>query len=390
MFEIIFSDSGNAGKFLGDGWWSPEVNGLWAQGKESTLHLPPFDISGDVRIVIKLRSLSSNLYPTQRLSIAINEKLIANLNFFPVHSSIILYLPRSLIKKEGENTIVFGHPDCVSPKILHQAIDDNRDLSFFFRYFSLDVLPESFGKNVIPKMGNDPKSTLLFCTMHGNDQNAWLGRCRRWLDANKGSDLIVDNILIVDDGSRYIPEWDDVTVLSEDDPLPNTPDYLKQNPVILYHFKNNLGRSDVFDFPGWWRSWRFGVQFAENYGFKKVIHIESDAYLISEKIKRHFNDFSEGWTALWCPRHDFPELALQVAAGQGLAEMMRFAKTDYSEFVGKIHENIFPFTKVEKDFVGDRYGEYQLFIPINADYSAQTPDDLWWLNAIQVNLLKPA
>ena len=52
-----------------------------------------------------------------------------------------------------------------------------------------------------------------------------------------------------------------------------------QAQAVLFHFKNNLGRPSVYDYPGWFRSFTFVATYAQAYQFEKIVHIESDPYL---------------------------------------------------------------------------------------------------------------
>ena len=116
--------------------------------------------------------------------------------------------------------------------------------------------------------------TLIFCTAFASTPNAWESRYRRWLRAIRSSQLEYDSILIVDDGSPVLPEWTDIAIgTGEIDQLP-------AEKILLYHFEEHLGRKAIFDFPGWYRSFTFAGRYAHAHGFEKVVHIESDAFLI--------------------------------------------------------------------------------------------------------------
>lgn len=227
--------------------------------------------------------------------------------------------------------------------------------------------------------------TLIFCTTFTYDEQGWETRYRRWLDAVLASGLGFDQILMVDDGSEFLPDWPDVMVETEETiPEPELLTY--DDPILLYHFGKDLGRSAVYDFPGWWRSFSFAARYAEARGFDKVIHIESDAYLISRRIRRYAMFLSEGWTAFWCPKYNVPEICIQIIAGKEIANFAAFFRQPYEDFIGIIHELMIPYTRVVRHFIGDRYGEEPGEIPRNADYATQVPSDrspsyYWWLNS---------
>jgi len=193
------------------------------------------------------------------------------------------------------------------------------------------------------------------------------------------SGLHFDQVLLVDDGSPLLPDWPDTQVVTD------RLEYVIEKKILLYHFSERLGRPAATNFPGWHRSFVFGSTFARLHGFTKIIHLESDAYLISAAIISHFNQIEEGWSAPWCSRHTRPETAIQVVAGESLNAFHDWAAVDYGELAGTNHENAFPFTRILREFNGDRFGEFLSFVPADADWVTQTrwrdpwPQYFWWL-----------
>jgi hypothetical protein len=225
--------------------------------------------------------------------------------------------------------------------------------------------------------------TLIFCTSYAPNPKTWRVRHRRWLDAILQSGMAHDQILIVDDGSPYLPDWPELAVVSSADYA--APEAAPEpGGVMIYHFAERLGRPSLYDFPGWHRSFTFAVLYAQAHGFGRVIHIESDAFLLTARLRAYLGGLEDGWVALFCAKYDFPEIAIQAAAGDGLARMAAWAREPYANMVGKSHEKLMPYTKVENGFVGDRYGEHLPQIPRNVDYAAQVeidrePDYYWWM-----------
>lgn len=223
--------------------------------------------------------------------------------------------------------------------------------------------------------------TLVFCTSFATSEETWRDRQAIWLRALRHSTLHFDQLLIVDDGSTVLPTWPHVEIVHEAD-VSRPEDVKSDSPILLYAHTQRLGRQSVFQFPGWYRSFAFGVLYGASHGFEKIIHLESDAFLVSERIQRHFNEFTSGWFSVWCEAYLFPEIAIQAAAGDEIADMAAFVREPYSRLAGQIHEYLLPFTHIERDFVGNRYGEMIGHIPRQADYSAQThsgqPDAFYW------------
>ena len=214
--------------------------------------------------------------------------------------------------------------------------------------------------------------TLVYCTAYAADPSVWNDRYRPWVDAVLGSALGAYQVLLVDDGSPVLPGWPDTHIVSVD-VLGDAFDAPLRGPVLLAHFRDRRGRVDVLNFPGWHRSFCFAALYAQRHQFDRVIHIESDAFVISRRAQDFLARFSDGWAALWSARYDMPESAIQVAAGQGVLAMAQFARRPYDAMIGQPHERVMPFVTVEKRFQGDRYGDFSDSIPIDTDYAAQVP-----------------
>jgi hypothetical protein len=225
--------------------------------------------------------------------------------------------------------------------------------------------------------------TLVFCTAYAEDVSVWSDRYRVWLDAVLAGGWRADQILLVDDGSATLPGWADTAVTSVDT-LGDAYTAPALGAVGLVHFRQRLGRCDVLNFPGWHRSFCFAALYAARHQFDRVIHIESDAFVVSARARDYLRDFSEGWAAFWSARYGMPESAIQVAAGEGLRALEGFARAPYSALVGRAHEREMPFSVLAREFRGDRYGEFTDAIPADADYAAQVPSRreqgfLWFL-----------
>lgn len=113
-------------------------------------------------------------------------------------------------------------------------------------------------------------------------------------------------------------------------------------------------------YPGWWRSFFHSLVLAKQVGAKKIIHIESDAYVISERMLDYINALESGWTTFWCASYQMPETAIQVICEDQFDAMENFAAKGFSEFNGHLAERILPFTCINRDFIGDRYGEFKI------------------------------
>ncbi|WP_428492542.1 hypothetical protein [Rhodopila sp.] len=197
------------------------------------------------------------------------------------------------------------------------------------------------------------------------------------------SGLQIDKALIVDDGSPILPNWSRVAVVSPgryDDPIPEG--------VSIHHFDNRLGRDvDGQPFPGWYRSFAYAIMSGIRGGFDRIVHIESDAFLISGRAVKFFNECDRGWVSLWCRSYQWPESTMQIINKDSFKAAEEFFSRPYSDYTKQPYkpmEKLLPITSINKDLVGDRYGEISDSVPLGADYVSQVrwgqPESYyWWL-----------
>ena len=217
--------------------------------------------------------------------------------------------------------------------------------------------------------------TLAFCTSWADNDDTWRYRYRKWFAHMQASPLHASQLLVIDDGSPGPLVLPHSATLSAD----ALPGDCPESPGVVIRFAERLGRKAVLDYPGWWRSFTYAADYAERYGFDKVVHVESDSYILSPRLCEYINELERGWVGFWCPRSSFPETCIQVICPDQLHAYFDIAAQPYEVFVGKAAEMILPFTHVESNFKGDRYGEYRTELPLDADYAVQVPwsTDVW-------------
>ena len=237
--------------------------------------------------------------------------------------------------------------------------------------------------------------TLLFCTSYVEDQSAWTERYLRWLTHYKAMDLGASRILMIDDCSPFTPAPDQLQCVSHDTDLGSL-----QETQLMLRFPDRLGRSGLLSYPGWWRSFLHALNVARQLGARKIIHVESDAYILSPRLADHIRNINSGWTTLWSEHYRIPETAVQVICEDQFDAMGAFQLKTQEELGGHLAENLLPFTHVDKTFKGDRYGDirqnrwifrsrkfhhWPLFdhdffwasIPDHADFATQVTERLW-------------
>ncbi len=125
--------------------------------------------------------------------------------------------------------------------------------------------------------------------------------------------------------------------------------------IIFIETNEHLARGGTFDYPYVWR----GVEFLRGYieVFDKILCIDSDVFVLSTFIANYINGLKSGWTSFWSSKYRFPTSELHVLCQDAIPLIDRFSKQDNS---GQIAELVMPFTLVNRDFIGDRYGEDNL------------------------------
>lgn len=194
---------------------------------------------------------------------------------------------------------------------------------------------------------------IIFCTSFIKDAPSWESRYQRWLDYYENIPIDAVKKIMIDDGSPFLPPADIINTISHSAALAGNSD---KNLII--RFDNNLGRQSGADYPGWWRSFLHSVKVANELGVDKIIHIESDAYIMTPRLAKFINEIESGWNVLWSPRYRMPETAIQVICRDQfpILEQFKDSHRDYS--FSDIAEKVLPFTTVHKQFKGDRYSDF--------------------------------
>ncbi|MGK5026297.1 hypothetical protein [Janthinobacterium sp. RB2R34] len=194
--------------------------------------------------------------------------------------------------------------------------------------------------------------SILFCTSYIRNEQAWQERYQRWLDYYEDGPIAASKKIMIDDGSPYLPPPDLIKTVPFTAPLS-----LFNDDKVIVRFDNNLGRQSMSVYPGWWRSFLHSVTLARELGADKIIHIESDAYILSPRLADFINGIESGWHVMWSECYRFPETAIQVVCSDQFEIFEQFKARQPDLNYGDLAENLLPFTSVNRQFKGDRYSE---------------------------------
>ena len=192
---------------------------------------------------------------------------------------------------------------------------------------------------------------LIFCTSYIND----VQRYQRWIDyVYPRRDVFgADCVILINDGMENVEFDDRLALVDVQKELPRK----LPGDLVMFTFPDRLGRPSMFCYPGWWRSFTYSVRIAQKYGFDKIIHIESDAFVCSRRLADHIRSINWGWTSLWSHCYSMPETAIQVICRDSFENLERFANggDEFFQSSNTAAEYLLPFRKIESQFKGDRY-----------------------------------
>lgn len=186
--------------------------------------------------------------------------------------------------------------------------------------------------------------TLLFAPCY-LDEGDRLQRNLKWLKYYKDlkGNLKYDDILLVDNASS-------ISSLQE----------LKKDhsDIRVLESKVHLSRLTEHAYGYWFKAFRKGISYALNNGYDKIIHCDSDVFILKQELVDYVNSINSGWNCLYCSMYDYPETTFQIIGKDKFEEAYDFFLDGFLKFYPyKIAETEIPFTHVEKGFIGDRYGE---------------------------------
>ena len=236
--------------------------------------------------------------------------------------------------------------------------------------------------------------TLIFCTSFFDSEELYQKRYQKWIDYYNHHPFTNDkHMYLIDDCSDLDLITDDRVHIINEDHIDSSQELNKIN-IYSFNIRKGLNWShNSANNEGWWRSFSASLDIAEKFNYEKIIHIESDAFLISKRMFNYIDSLKTGWTALWANKYYFPESCIQVICKDQFDSFRDFSSCGSHELSLKgLAEKVIPFTNVERRFVGDRYGEkineqldgldYFCQTKLDTIITAESSDSLQGFNAI--------
>jgi len=199
--------------------------------------------------------------------------------------------------------------------------------------------------------------TLLFCTSYFETEELYYLRYKKWVSYYLSLDFTKDKDVFMLDDHSNLDVADNLYNLIEGEITEKT----KIEKMNFFRFGERWGGNHTANHAGWYRSFLFALDIADVLGYEKIIHIESDLYLLTPKICEHIDNLNSGWASFRCPTYKFPESSLQVINKDNFGKFRNFKgeleAKGLDNLAGQCVEWLLPLSKVEEGFIGDRYGE---------------------------------
>jgi hypothetical protein len=214
--------------------------------------------------------------------------------------------------------------------------------------------------------------TLLFCTSYFETEEIYYLRYKKWISYYLSLDFSKDKDVFMLDDNSDLNVADNLYNFIEGEITEKT----KIERMNFFHFDQRWGGARTANHAGWYRSFLFSLDIADVLGYEKIIHIESDLYLLTPKICEHIDNINSGWVSFKCPTYGFPESSLQIINKDNFGKFRNFKNELQAKGLDNLGsqqvEWLLPLSKIEDEFTGDRYGEKAVKQSKDMDYYAQS------------------
>lgn len=124
-----------------------------------------------------------------------------------------------------------------------------------------------------------------------------------------------------------------------------------------------------------WRALWF-VRALISLGYEKIIFLDSDCYIISERLAEFVRSIESGWHAFKCQKYNFPTAEFNILTRNTFDVFLQYTNEAFESKNGILMERDLPFTHVNSIFNCDRYGETRTPQSPEMDLYSQRPLDI--------------
>ena len=124
--------------------------------------------------------------------------------------------------------------------------------------------------------------------------------------------------------------------------------------------------------------WRhlYTIKILIQLGYQKIVFLDSDCFLLNGRICNYLESINSGWESFWIEKYKFPAAEFHVLCKDAFPIFEAFTSVPYERHLGKLMETALPFTRINKDFRVDRWGEDRIPQEPWMDVYCQAPVDL--------------
>lgn len=139
-------------------------------------------------------------------------------------------------------------------------------------------------------------------------------------------------------------------------------------------FQEKYSRGPEFEYPYCWRN-LYAVKILIGFGYEKIITIDTDGFIVSPGLTDYVRNSQSGWEAFWIKKYRFPSAEFHILNKDSFSHFMEFTTPHFMTYNGRCMEAELPFTRVDRFFDCDRYGEDRTPQHRGMDFYAQCPVD---------------
>lgn len=135
-------------------------------------------------------------------------------------------------------------------------------------------------------------------------------------------------------------------------------------------YEKHYSRTAHLEYPYCWRALYFARELFQEYDYEKVIYMNNDSYIISEKMMEAVKNIETGYYTPYCKKHNFPECEIQIICKDSV-QYWELTGRPYLRYNGQQMEDVIP-SLIMHDQVGDRHSEDGLIVQDPSwDFSTQ-------------------
>lgn len=151
------------------------------------------------------------------------------------------------------------------------------------------------------------------------------------------------------------------------------PCYLNSGSIHVFPHAPYMPRISSWNCMNWRRSFLSAIEAAIRYRFERLIHVDWDFFILSQRMAETIAGTYSGIVGFWCERHTMPENGCMIITDKYFGEFRRFMYSAPNDPSSKdeLFEMLTPWTELKKEMIGDKYGEFcPDTLPINTDFAA--------------------